>query len=140
MISRKDLEDQDQAVNHQEDQEHRMHQSQVMDQQEIEEPVNNIHTQKEQKHDQIQMGHPEIDQVEIDQVDQDQEDPLHRQNQATIRSQNQQQVEINQDPNIEFDIMPDNDIPQRVTRSKNNISKKNMKYQGDYVALLLEPS
>ena len=81
------------------------------------------------------MGHPEIDQVEIDQVDQDQEDPLHLQNQVTTRNQNQQQVEINQDPNIEFDIMPNNDIPQRVTRSKNNISKKNMKYQDDYVAL-----
>ena len=110
-----------------------------MGHQEIEEPLNNIHTQKEQKQDQMQLGQPGIDQGKIDQVDRDQEDPFHRQSQVTAHNQNQQQVEIKQDPNIEFNITPNNDIPQRVTRSKNNISKKNMKYQSDYVALL-DPS
>ena len=99
------------------------------------EQADNIHTQKEPRHDQTQMDHLQIDQAEGDQVDQNQEDPLHLQNQVTIRNQNQQQVEINRDPNVEFDIMPDNNIPHRITRSRNNISKKNLKYESDYVAL-----
>ena len=99
------------------------------------EQADKSHTQKEPRHDQTQMDHLQIDQAEGDQVDQIQEDPLHLPNQVTIRNQNQQQVEINRDPNVEFDIMPDNNIPHRITRSRNNISKKNLKYESDYVAL-----
>ena len=55
--------------------------------------------------------------------------------------QEEEQQELNQDeqeqkekdPNIEFKIDQHQDIPRRVTRSKNNISKQSTKYLTDYV-------
>ena len=72
----------------------------------------------------------------MDQVRLNQEDLLDQEKQLTKVSQDQQDIETIQDPNIEFNIIQNVDIPQRVTGSKNNISKKSTKYQDDYVAVL----
>ena len=47
--------------------------------------------------------------------------------------QRQEQIDKGGDMDFEADIKQDLTVPQRITRSKNNIYKKNKKYDDDYV-------
>ena len=47
--------------------------------------------------------------------------------------QRQEQIDEKGDVDYEANILPDPQIPQRVTRSKNNIYKKNRKFEKDFV-------
>ena len=64
--------------------------------------------------------------------------PSHEEEQQNLNQENENQIadDLEQDPNIEFNVKQNQDIPQRVTRSKNNIVKQSTKYSKDYVTVL----
>ena len=68
-------------------------------------------------------GRVQIDPINIQQLNQEEE-------QQHLNQENQNQIadDLEQDPNIEFNVNQNQDIPRRVTRSKNNISKQSTKY------------
>ena len=74
----------------------------------------------EQEHIDPAQNHPQTNEQQIDQVNREEQ-----------MADNQLQ-----DPNIEFNVLPNPSIPQRVTRSRNNISKHSTKYDHDYVTVL----
>ena len=81
------------------------------------------------------------DQV-IDQVDQENDQPRYinkiiQQDQVSniTKQQTSPDEEQTSDPEVRFNAAPDRNIPARVTRSKNNISKASTKYDLDFVKL-----
>ena len=68
--------------------------------------------------------------MNIQQLNQEEEQQLNQDEQKEIAN------DLEQDPNIEFKVDQDQNIPRRVTRSKNNISKQSTKYINDYVTVL----
>ena len=50
--------------------------------------------------------------------------------------QRQEQIDQQGDVDFESDTLPDPEVPQRITRSKNNIHKKNTRYEDDYIQLI----
>ena len=47
--------------------------------------------------------------------------------------QRQEQIDKKGDVDYETNALPDSQVPQRITRSKNNIYKKNRKFEDDYI-------
>ena len=47
--------------------------------------------------------------------------------------QRQEQIDKRGDVDYETNALPDPQVPQRITRSKNNIYKKNRKFEDDYI-------
>ena len=127
---------QNQMLDPQEDQRLQMNQNQTLLHQKNDEQAKNDPIQSDQEQNQDQPHQAEVEHLQMDQVRLNQEDLLDQEKQVTKVSQNQQDIETIQDPNVEFNIRQNEDISQRITRSKNNISKKSKKYQEDYVAVL----
>ena len=47
--------------------------------------------------------------------------------------QRQERIDQQGDVDFETNVLPDPGVPQRITRSKNNIHKKNKRYEDDYI-------
>ena len=77
----------------------------------------------EQEHNDPIQNHPQVNQEKEQQIDQ-------------VNQEDQIANDQLQDPNIDFIVLPNPNIPQRVTRSRNNISKQSTKYDHDYVTVL----
>ena len=96
-------------------------------------PIDHPQQQKPQEVDQ----HRTDQQMQLRQGNDEHHDPINIQNQSQEEEQKQvhpdEQEQKAKDPNIEFEIDQYHDIPKRVTRSRNNISRKSTRYLTDYV-------
>ena len=77
-------------------------------------------------------------QREHDQHQQPGQDQLINDQEFQQELQRQEQIDQQGDLDYEADTLPDPQVPQRVTRSKNNIHKRNTRYEDDYVELIVQ--
>merc|ERR1712240_793517 len=72
-------------------------------------------------------------QQEDDQTNNSSQDQLISDQEFQQELQRQEQIDKEGDVDYETDVQQDPQVPQRITRSKNNIYKKNKRYDDDYV-------